>query len=136
MGRFTRWPCGDRHTELVSRGVIIYRGCTGNMNAKIGLLIAACIFTGSTYADPNKAVTDAIVDSVRTSPGAIARSAKMAAATWETVPPKSVKECMTVSGGEINPTFVRCRQGRQELVNYTLSGNREVLSERPIPGVK
>lgn len=43
---------------------------------------------------------------------------------------------MTVSGGEINPTFVRCRQGRQELVNYTLSGNREVLSERPIPGVK
>ncbi len=66
-------------------------------------------------------------------PGKLVQGAKTMTASWETVPPREVAECMKETKGVINAQFVRCRNGRQELVNYTVSGKREVLSERAIP---
>ncbi|HEY0915917.1 MAG TPA: hypothetical protein VGE22_13680 [Solimonas sp.] len=54
-------------------------------------------------------------------------------ASWETIPPKSKEACLAESGGIVNPAFVRCRNGRQEQVRYTSSGERRVMRERPIP---
>lgn len=52
---------------------------------------------------------------------------------WITIPPRSKEECIKESGGELNNYFVRCRNGRQELVKVSESGRKTVLSERPIP---
>lgn len=52
---------------------------------------------------------------------------------WITVQPRSKEECLTESGGVVNPVFVRCRNGRQEFVRFDASGNKIVLSERSIP---
>lgn len=52
---------------------------------------------------------------------------------WITVPPRGKDECLAESGGVVNPTFMRCRNGRQEYVRFDSKGNKKVLSERPIP---
>lgn len=52
---------------------------------------------------------------------------------WITIAPKTKEECLVESGGVINPMFVRCRNGRQELVRFDAKGNKAVLNERSIP---
>ncbi|MGD9889590.1 MAG: hypothetical protein AB7S56_10040 [Halothiobacillaceae bacterium] len=52
---------------------------------------------------------------------------------WETTHPKSKAACLQVSGGALNPAFVRCHYGIQELVTYDSKGNRKVIQERSIP---
>jgi hypothetical protein len=54
-------------------------------------------------------------------------------AQWITIAPRSKDECFAESGGVINPAFVRCRNGWQELVRFDPKGNKAVLSERKIP---
>ncbi|MCC2657082.1 MAG: hypothetical protein K0Q76_2190 [Panacagrimonas sp.] len=54
-------------------------------------------------------------------------------AEWVTVKPRSKDECMTESGGVVDPTFMRCRNGYQEYVQVGRDGRRKVLRERPIP---
>lgn len=54
-------------------------------------------------------------------------------AQWITIEPRSREECLAESGGVLNNMFVRCRNGRQELVRFDSKGNKVVLSERPIP---
>lgn len=54
---------------------------------------------------------------------------------WETIHPKPKAECLQVSGGVLNPVFVRCHYGFQELVMYDSTGKRKVLQDRPIPSV-
>lgn len=53
--------------------------------------------------------------------------------SWETVPARSKDDCLKDSGGVLNNAFVRCRNGRQEYVQYNSRGERMVLRERPIP---
>lgn len=52
---------------------------------------------------------------------------------WVTIAPRLKDDCLAESGGVINPVFIRCRNGRQELVRFDASGNKIVLSERDIP---
>ena len=52
---------------------------------------------------------------------------------WETIPAKSKAECLKESNGVLNNQFVRCRNGRQEYVQYNSKNERMVLRERPIP---
>ncbi len=52
---------------------------------------------------------------------------------WITVKPRSKDECMAESGGVVDPTFMRCRNGYQEYVQVGRNGERKVLRERPIP---
>jgi len=52
---------------------------------------------------------------------------------WETIQPKSKADCLQVSGGVLNPVFVRCHYGYQELVTYDSKGHRKVIQDRPIP---
>lgn len=52
---------------------------------------------------------------------------------WITIPPRSKDECLSETGGVVNPVFVRCRNGRQESVRYDANGVKIVLRERPIP---
>lgn len=52
---------------------------------------------------------------------------------WVTVAPRTRAECLKVTGGVVNPQFVRCRNGWQEYVQYTASGRKRVLQERAIP---
>lgn len=54
-------------------------------------------------------------------------------AQWITIAPRSKEECLEESGGVLNATFLRCRNGRQEQVRYDRQGNKRVLRERPIP---
>lgn len=53
--------------------------------------------------------------------------------SWETIAAKSKDECLKDSGGVLDNAFVRCRNGRQEYVQYNSKGERMVLRERPIP---
>ncbi|MDD3763651.1 MAG: hypothetical protein PHP86_10215 [Nevskiales bacterium] len=52
---------------------------------------------------------------------------------WVTIDPKSKAACLEESGGVVNPVFVRCRNGRQELIRLDANGQKIVISERPIP---
>lgn len=52
---------------------------------------------------------------------------------WETIRAKSKQECLQESGGVLDNAFVRCRNGRQEYVQYNSKNERMVLRERPIP---
>lgn len=52
---------------------------------------------------------------------------------WVTIAPRSKEECMAESGGVVNTTFMRCRSGWQEYVQYDRHGRKRVISERPIP---
>ena len=52
---------------------------------------------------------------------------------WITVKPRSKDECRVESGGVVDPTFMRCRNGYQEYVQVGRDGTRKVLRERPIP---
>ena len=52
---------------------------------------------------------------------------------WETIRAKSKEECLKESGGVLDNSFVRCRNGRQEYVQYNSKNDRMVLRERPIP---
>lgn len=52
---------------------------------------------------------------------------------WQTIQPKSKADCLQVSGGVLNPVFVRCHYGYQELVTYDSKGHRKVIQDRPIP---
>ena len=52
---------------------------------------------------------------------------------WETIRAKSKDECLKESGGVLDNAFVRCRNGRQEYVQYNSKNERMVLRERPIP---
>ena len=52
---------------------------------------------------------------------------------WETIRPKSKDECLKASDGVFDNAFVRCRNGRQEQVQYNSKNERMVLRERPIP---
>lgn len=52
---------------------------------------------------------------------------------WITIAPRSKKECLAQTGGEMNAMFVRCRNGWQEYVRYDRQGAKVVLSERAIP---
>ncbi len=52
---------------------------------------------------------------------------------WETIPAKTKDECLKASNGVLNNEFVRCRNGRQEYVQYNSKNERMVLRERPIP---
>lgn len=52
---------------------------------------------------------------------------------WETIHAKSKNECLKESGGVLDNAFVRCRNGRQEYVQYNSKNERMVLRERPIP---
>jgi len=52
---------------------------------------------------------------------------------WETIQPKSKAECLHASDGALNPVFVRCHYGYQELVTYDSKGHRKVIQDRPIP---
>lgn len=61
------------------------------------------------------------------------RGAMSAQPHWITIPARSKAECLAESGGVVNPTFVRCRNGWQERVVFDRAGNKHVLSERPIP---
>lgn len=51
---------------------------------------------------------------------------------WITIPPRTKEECFDETGGMINASFMRCRNGRQEYVRYS-RGQKIVLRERPIP---
>lgn len=95
------------------------------------IAIACLVFTSSAFAQSDVArgvgrvagqfglgVTDAIRD---TQPH------------WETVPAKSKEECLKESNGVLDNSFVRCRNGRQEYVQYSSRNERMVLRERPIP---
>ena len=52
---------------------------------------------------------------------------------WETIPGRAKAECLEESGGVLNNAFLRCRNGRQEYVQYSSKNERMVLRERPIP---
>lgn len=52
---------------------------------------------------------------------------------WETIPAKPKDECLKESKGVLDNAFVRCRNGRQEYVQYSSKNERMVLRERPIP---
>ena len=52
---------------------------------------------------------------------------------WITIAPRSKKDCIAESGGELNAIYMRCRNGRQEYVRYDAAGRKRVLSERAIP---
>lgn len=52
---------------------------------------------------------------------------------WITIAPRSKAECMAESGGVVNTTFMRCRNGWQEYVRHDAAGNKKVISERAIP---
>lgn len=52
---------------------------------------------------------------------------------WITIHPRSKQECIAESGGVLNTTYARCRNGRQELVRFDAKGNKIILSERSIP---
>ena len=52
---------------------------------------------------------------------------------WETIPAKTKEECLKASGGVLDNAFVRCRNGRQEYVQYNSKNERMVLRERPMP---
>lgn len=65
-------------------------------------------------------------------PGETYKALESFGASWETIPPKSVKECLGQTGGEVNTYFVRCRAGYQELASYR-GKQRIVHSERAIP---
>lgn len=54
-------------------------------------------------------------------------------AQWETIQPRPVAECLAETGGVINEQVMRCRNGRQEQIRRNLSGERQVIQERPIP---
>ena len=49
------------------------------------------------------------------------------------IPAKSKAECLKEYNGVLNNQFVRCRNGRQEYVQYNSKNERMVLRERPIP---
>lgn len=52
---------------------------------------------------------------------------------WITIEPGSKEECIAKAGGVLNNTYMRCRNGRQELVRFDTDGKKIVLNERPIP---
>ena len=64
---------------------------------------------------------------------AVIEANQLMAPQWETIHPKPKAECLQVSGGALNPAFVRCHYGIQELVTYDSKGNRKVIQERSIP---
>jgi len=63
----------------------------------------------------------------------VARSIQDMQPHWVTVEPRPKSECLAEAGGELNRTYMRCRNGRQEYVRLDAQGNKRVLSERPIP---
>lgn len=100
------------------------------------LLIVATVALSASTTTANagaEQLTEAFRGAMLEAPGKLINGAKTMSASWETIPPKPIKECMAETNGVINAAFVRCRNGRQELVNYTLSGRREILQERAIP---
>lgn len=52
---------------------------------------------------------------------------------WITINPRPKKECIAEAGGVINAVYMRCRNGRQELVRFDENRNKVVLNERSIP---
>lgn len=52
---------------------------------------------------------------------------------WETVPARPQADCLKESNGVLDNAFMRCRNGRQEYVQYNSKSERMVLRERPIP---
>jgi hypothetical protein len=52
---------------------------------------------------------------------------------WVTVQPRTKAECLKESNGELNPVYVRCFNGMQQLVTTDSKGNQHVLQERKIP---
>jgi hypothetical protein len=71
-------------------------------------------------------VGDAIGDSMQ-------ESIKRNTPHWITIAPRTKEDCFKETGGIVNKTFMRCRNGYQQSV-YTLStGEIRVLQERPIP---
>lgn len=52
---------------------------------------------------------------------------------WITINPRPKKECIAEAGGVINTVYVRCRNGRQELVRFDENHNKIVIQERSIP---
>ena len=63
----------------------------------------------------------------------VSRSIRDLQPHWITIEPRPKKVCLSESGGELNRTYMRCRNGRQEYVRFDAQGNKRVLSERPIP---
>lgn len=63
----------------------------------------------------------------------MARSISSLQPEWVTVPPRPKEECITESKGVLDATYMRCRSGRQEYVQFDAQGRKRVLGERPIP---
>jgi hypothetical protein len=55
---------------------------------------------------------------------------------WITIEPKSKETCLKESGGTLDHTYMRCRNGRQEYVRFDANGQKVVLSERAIPAYR
>lgn len=55
---------------------------------------------------------------------------------WITIEPKSKETCLKESGGTLDHTYMRCRNGRQEYVRFDTNGQKVVLSERAIPAYR
>ena len=52
---------------------------------------------------------------------------------WEATPGKSIEECMALTSGVVNETFMRCRHGYQQFISRRDNGTVAVLQERKIP---
>lgn len=52
---------------------------------------------------------------------------------WITIEPRSREECIAASNGVLDRMYMRCRNGRQEMVRFDAKGRKVVISERPIP---
>ena len=50
---------------------------------------------------------------------------------WIDVAPRPKDDCLKESGGTINPTFVKCRNGYQQKIVRLSDGSVKVLDERP-----
>lgn len=98
------------------------------MRMLLGLVLMALVSVCTAY-DPAESFAKMHRDMQRN----IVESMRSMQTQWETIQPRSKEECLRESGGVLDNRFVRCRNGRQELVRYSQDGRREVVQERPIP---
>lgn len=63
----------------------------------------------------------------------VARSIASLQPEWITIAPRAKEECIAESHGVLDASYLRCRNGRQEYVQFDAQGRKKVLSERPIP---
>lgn len=101
---------------------------------KIVLFVMAISFSGLTLAQSAANQAGRVVGEFGAGVGAgVAQGIHSLHPQWITIQPRSKEECIAESGGVLNTTYVRCRNGRQELVRFDANGNKVVLSERSIP---